>query len=140
MAQQIQDVMTRDVVMLEPNASLVEAARRMRDENIGDVLVGENHHLRGIVTDRDLVVRGLAEQPDPAKAKIGDLCSSDVVSVAPDDDVAEAIELMRIHAVRRLPVTSDDGELVGVLSLGDLAIERDERSALADISAEPPNK
>jgi len=139
MAQKVLDMMTTDVVMLSPDSSLSEAAQRMRDEDIGDVLVGDNGELRGIVTDRDLVIRGLAEQPDPANAKIGDLCSADVVTLSPEDDIARAVTLMREHAVRRLPV-SDGGQVIGIISLGDLAMERDEESALADISAEPPDQ
>jgi CBS domain-containing protein len=138
MAQKVMDLMTTDIVMLSPEASLTEAAQRMRDDNVGDVLVGENQELRGIVTDRDLVVRGLAEEADPTSARVGDLCSVDVVTLAPDDDMSKAVTVMREHAVRRLPV-SDGGKVIGIVSLGDLAMETDEQSALADISAEPPD-
>ena len=80
------------------------------------------------------------ERPEyPETTRIGDLCSSDVVTVSPGDDLAKAVALMRECAVRRLPVT-EAGRIVGVLSLGDLAMERDEQSALTDISAEPPNR
>jgi CBS domain-containing protein len=139
MTHRVLDLMTTDVVTLPPDASVFEAAQRMRDDDIGDVIVTEKGRLCGIVTDRDLVVRGLAEQPDLETTRIGDLCSPDVVTVSPGDDLAKAVALMRERAVRRLPVT-EAGRVVGVVSLGDLAMERDEQSALTDISAEPPNR
>ena len=140
MTHRILDLMTTDVVTLPPpDASVFEAAQRMRDDDIGDVIVAEEGRLCGIVTDRDLVVRGLAEQPDLETTRIGDLCSSDVVTVSPGDDLAKAVALMRQCAVRRLPVT-EAGRIVGVVSLGNIAMEQDEQSALTDISAEPPNR
>jgi CBS domain-containing protein len=140
MAQQIHEVMTGIPVAVERNQSLVDAARMMRDAAIGDVLVTDNGHLVGVLTDRDIVVRCVAEARDPGMATAGECCSSDLVTITPDDDVDQAVQLMRERAVRRIPVV-EDGKAVGVISIGDLAIERDERSALAltDISAAPPN-
>ncbi|HEX6219453.1 MAG TPA: CBS domain-containing protein, partial [Acidimicrobiia bacterium] len=94
--------------------------------------------LCGIVTDRDIVVRGLAEGMDPETAAIDDVCKHDVVTVGSRDAVAEAVKLMEQHAIRRLPVV-DGGELVGIVSIGDLAEERDPNSALGEISSAPPN-
>jgi signal-transduction protein with cAMP-binding, CBS, and nucleotidyltransferase domain len=94
--------------------------------------------VRGVVTDRDIAVRGIAEELDPATTRLADIITHDLVVVSPNDDVETAVELMRTHAVRRLPVL--DGEQpVGIVSLGDLAIERDSDSVLAQISAEEPN-
>jgi CBS domain-containing protein len=93
----------------------------------------------GIVTDRDIVVRAVAVDLDPAQTMVGDIASPDPVQVAPDQPAADAVQLMRDHALRRLPVC-EDGHLVGVLSLGNLATERDPESALADISAAPPDR
>ncbi|MFF2145117.1 CBS domain-containing protein [Kitasatospora sp. NPDC058190] len=115
-----------------------DAARWMRDTAIGDVLVSDDGQLCGLVTDRDLVVRVLAEGKDPDSTNVGDVCSCELVSVAPDDDVQHAVDLMRRHALRRLPVL-DDGQAVGIVSLGDLAMDRDPGSALAAISDAAPN-
>jgi CBS domain-containing protein len=139
MAQKVREVMTPHPVTLAPDATLVDAARQMRAKDIGDVLVvGGDGRLRGIVTDRDIVVRALADGLSADSTTLGEVCSPDLAVVAPDDDSDRAVELMRDRAVRRVPVV-DRGELVGVVSLGDLAIEKDPGSALADISAAEEN-
>jgi CBS domain-containing protein len=139
MAQQlVRDVMTTSVVGLAESASLVDAARHMRMSGIGDVLVLDGDQVRGIITDRDIVVRALAADLDPARATVGDIATPDPVAIGPDRPAAEAVQIMRDEALRRLPVC-EDGHLVGVVSLGDLAITRDPESALADISEAPPS-
>jgi CBS domain-containing protein len=137
MAQQIRELMTPNPVALPGTASVHEAARAMRDAQIGDVIVIENNEVCGIVTDRDLVVRILAEAKDPATTTLADICSHSLVTVTPTDSVEEAVRLMRTHAVRRLPVV-DGGRAVGIVSLGDLAVERDPGSVLGEISGAPP--
>jgi CBS domain-containing protein len=140
MAQKVREVMTSHPVTLSSDASLIEAAKRMRDNDIGDVLIVEaDGRLRGIVTDRDMVVRGLADERDARSTTIGDVCSPDLVAVGADEDADRAVQLMRERAVRRIPVV-DGGQLVGVISLGDMAIERDPRSVLAQISAAQENQ
>jgi CBS domain-containing protein len=139
MVQQVKEIMTERPVTLGKDASLADAARLMRDRGIGDVIVVEGEAAEGIVTDRDIVIRGVAEGADPNTTRLGQVVSGDLTSVMPDDPVERAIELMREKAVRRLPVL-EGGKPVGVLSLGDLAVERDPRSALADISEEPPGR
>jgi len=94
---------------------------------------------QGLVTDRDLVVRALAEGRDSATTKLGDICSKDLVVLSPGDSVDDAVRVMRERAVRRIPVV-EEGRAVGIISIGDLAIERDADSALADISVAPPNE
>jgi CBS domain-containing protein len=137
MAQQlVRDVMTTSVVGLAESATLVEAARHMRMSDIGDVLILDGDHVRGILTDRDIVVRALAADLDPAVTTVGDIATPDPLWIGPDDPAAEAVQMMRDAALRRLPVC-EGGHLVGVLSLGDLATSRDPESALADISAAP---
>ncbi|RIQ17877.1 CBS domain-containing protein [Jiangella rhizosphaerae] len=131
--------MTREVVAVPVAASVADAARAMRDHDIGDVLALDEGLVWGIVTDRDLVVRVLAEGMDPDATTVADVCSGDLVTVRPGDDAGRAVELMRSAAVRRLPVVDDQGRPQGVVSLGDLALASDPRSALADISAAPPN-
>lgn len=137
--QTIEQVMTKDPLTVAETAPVTEAARVMRDANIGDVLVTRpDGTVCGIVTDRDLAVNVIAEGKDPNSVTVQDVCNHRLESVAPGDPVDRAVSLMRDHAIRRLPVI-DDGSLVGIVSLGDLAMERDPQSALADISEAPPN-
>jgi CBS domain-containing protein len=138
MAQKISDVMTRNPVTMQGGSTLTEAATAMKEQDIGDVIVMDDGSISGILTDRDLVVRAIAEKRDAAATVVADVCSSDVVTVAPGDDVGAAIQLMREHSIRRVPVV-DGGKPVGIVSLGDLAMRLDDRSALAEISAAPAN-
>ncbi|MFE0582241.1 CBS domain-containing protein [Streptomyces sp. NPDC058874] len=135
MTRRVHEVMTRNPVAVERLTSLAEAARVMRDAGIGDVLVVDQGRLCGIVTDRDLVVRGMAEDRDPAETTVHAVCSTEPLTVGPDDHVDEAVDLMRRHALRRLPVRDAGGELVGIVTLGDLEVERDPGSPLASIAA-----
>jgi CBS domain-containing protein len=139
MATTVSELMHTNLVTLDANASVLDAARQMRDASIGDVLVTESGKLRGIVTDRDLVVRCLATQGDPSATKLKDVCSEDLVTLTPDDDFQDAVQLMNDHAVRRLPVV-EGGDVVGIVSLGDLSVAQDRESALGGISAAPPNR
>jgi CBS domain-containing protein len=138
MAQTIRDVMTPNPIVFPATASLVEAAQAMRDSDLGDVLVEQEGKLCGIVTDRDIVVRAIAEGRKPTEVRLGDICTGDLTTLAPDASVEEAEHVMRGQALRRVPIV-DGGRPIGVVSLGDLAIERDRDSALADISAAPPS-
>lgn len=138
MTQRVRDFMTKHPVTVGPLTSLTETARRMRDENVGDALVVEDGRLCGIITDRDLVVRAMADQKDPDETTVHAICTTEVISINPGDSPEDALGLMRRHALRRLPVTEDDRP-VGVVTLGDLAIEREWMSALADISAAEPS-
>jgi len=139
MARKIRDIMTPAPVCMAPAETVSAAARAMKEHDIGTVLVLDQGQLRGLVTDRDITVRVLAESRDPSATGIGEICSEDLVTVGPDDDVAVAARLVRERAVRRLPVI-DGGRPVGVVSIGDLALDWGERSALADVSAAPPNR
>jgi CBS domain-containing protein len=139
MAQVVRDVMTSNPASCSTDASAAEAATKMRDNDTGAILVVDGQGLRGIVTDRDIVVRSVAEGRSPADTKVGEICSSDVQALEPDQSVDEAVKLMRENAIRRIPVV-EDGTPVGIVSIGDLAIERDAQSALADISAAPGNQ
>ena len=138
MNDDIRDVMSPRPKVLTADATVAEAAEMMRQEDIGDVLVVSEDRLYGILTDRDIVVRALAEGRDPSQTRIGDICSRELTTVAPDDGVGHAVRLMRKKAIRRLPV-AEDGEVIGMLTIGDVAVDRDARSALEDISAAPPN-
>ena len=138
MSKSIRDVMTTEVVSLPASATLVDAAKAMVDRSIGDVLVADGAELRGLVTDRDLVVRGMAEGCDNTTTTLADVCSADLVTVSPSDTIEDAARLMAENALRRLPVV-DDGKAVGIVSIGDLAVEKEPDSALGEISSAPPN-
>jgi CBS domain-containing protein len=139
MPERLREVMTPDPVAVATTATLQHAAEVMRDRAIGDVLVvDEEGSLYGIVTDRDIVVAGIAEGADPAAMSVDQVCTHDPLSLGPDDAVAEAARLMSDRAIRRLPIV-DNGNLVGIVSLGDLAIDRDPNSVLGEISGAPPN-
>ncbi|TDD30521.1 CBS domain-containing protein [Actinomadura sp. KC06] len=138
MATKVRDIMTGSPTSVSPELDIVTVARAMRDEDIGAVLVIDGEDLQGLVTDRDLVIRGLAAGGDPAYAKIGAIASRATATVGPDDSLDKAAQIMRERSVRRLPVI-EDGRPVGIVSIGDLAMEKDSQSALADISAARPN-
>jgi CBS domain-containing protein len=137
MAKSIKDAMTTKPASLPANSTVADAAQQMRDLDIGDVLIEQEGRLAGIVTDRDLVVRAIAEGRD-VTSKLGDIVSSEVVCITPTDSADDAIRLMRERALRRVPVV-ENGRPVGIVSLGDLAGERDPRSVLGEISTAPPN-
>lgn len=135
---QLSKVMTPNPVVLPAKATVLDAAREMQSSDIGDVLVLDGDQVCGIVTDRDLVVRAVAEELDPLNTRLADICTRDLISLTPTDTVADAVKLMREHAIRRL-VVLDGQQPVGVVSIGDLAIEANGEAALADISAAEPN-
>lgn len=138
MPQLVRELMTADPVTLPPDTPVRRAAEVMREQDIGDVLVVDNGRLQGIVTDRDIVTRGVADFDDLSSCSLADVCSDQVLTATPSEPVEAAIARMREAAVRRIPVV-DNGNPVGVLSIGDAAIDRDPTSALADISVEEGN-
>jgi CBS domain-containing protein len=138
--QVIEDIMTSDVHSVGERATLRQVAKVMRDQKIGDVLVTDDAgKLCGIVTDRDIVVRVLAEGKDIDTATAGDMLSKKPVTLRPTASVDEAVQLMQDNAIRRLPVVDKDDRPIGIVSIGDLAREKDPRSALGKISAAAPN-
>lgn len=139
MDQSIRDVMTPNPFAIPPSASVMDAARIMRGSDIGDVVVLEGDRLFGILTDRDIVVRALAEDADLHTMPVAEICSRDLTTIEPTASVGQAVRLMREKAIRRLPVVDENGFVLGIVSIGDVAVERDRHSALADISAAPPN-
>ena len=130
--------MTRDPRTVNADDTIVDAARIMRDSDIGDVVVMDGGQVSGIVTDRDIVVRAIAEGRDP-DTPVGDVCTTGVETVDPSASVDDAVRTMEQHDIRRLPVVKN-GRPDGILSLGDLAVERDPESTLADISAASPDQ
>lgn len=133
----VRDVMTPGPIGVDYNQSIGEAARTMRDWGVGAVLVVNDQSLYGLITDRDLVVRAVAEAKGPDE-RVGPLSSGNLIGVEADADAREAARLMREHAVRRLPVI-EDGQVAGVVSLGDLAMQEDPASALATLSQATAN-
>jgi CBS domain-containing protein len=126
MSKSIKEVMTPSPTTVEPDASVVEAARTMRERDTGIVPVVENGKLIGTVTDRDIVVRLIAEGRDPASATVREIASTDLVTVDPQQELDEGLRLMAQHKVRRLPVVEEDGRLVGIVSQADVARQEDD--------------
>lgn len=138
MTHTLRDVMTRNPISFDTSAAVIDAAKSMKESDIGDVIVLDNDKVCGIVTDRDITVRVVAEGKDPQSTPLGDCCSQNPITLGPGSTVDEAVKLMRDNAVRRLPVV-ENGKPVGIVSLGDLAIEKDPKSVLADISEAAPS-
>ncbi len=138
MAQKIRDLMTTNVVALDSATPVMEAAKKMAERDIGDVVVLENEEMCGIVTDRDITVRVVAEGKNPTSTSLKEICSQDLITLDPESSVGDAVRLMSEKAVRRLPII-ENGKPVGIVSIGDLAMRHDPDSALADISEAPAN-
>lgn len=128
MAKTVRDVMTSNVRAAASTESLADAAQMMKEEDVGSLPVVEDDRLIGILTDRDIIVRAVAERVDPQSISVGDVASRELVMVEPDQDLDEALSLMARHRVRRLPVVAD-GRLVGILAQADVAIEAKEKNA-----------
>jgi signal-transduction protein with cAMP-binding, CBS, and nucleotidyltransferase domain len=133
MDTKVRDVMTPGAIGVDYYQSIGDAARTMRDWGVGAVLVVNDQALYGLVTDRDLVVRAVAEAKG-AEEVVGPLSSGDLIGVDVDADTAEAARLMRENAIRRLPVI-EDGQVAGMVSLGDLALQDHPASALGVVAA-----
>lgn len=139
MAQTVREVMTAKPLALQAGTTLTEAAKAMRDHDVGTIVLLRDDEITGIVTDRDITVRAVAEGMDPNQTVLAQVSSQELTTISPSTSLNEAVELMRSHAVRRLPVV-EDGRPIGIVSIGDLAVERDSGSALADISSAEPNR
>jgi CBS domain-containing protein len=120
MGTSIKEVMSSDVRTCEPDATVVDVAKVMAKEDVGPIPVVEGGRLVGLVTDRDLVVRVLAEGKDPKTTKVGEIASRDLVTVSPDEDLDQALKLLAQHQVRRLPVVEGD-RVVGIVAQADVA-------------------
>ena len=130
--------MTRDPRTVKATDTIVDAARVMNESDIGDVIVVDGEQIQCIVTDRDIVVRAIAEGRDPQSTSVSDVCSPSLETIEPDASIDDALRRMREADIRRLPVVQD-GRPVGIVTLGDLAVEREPDSTLADISAASPD-
>jgi CBS domain-containing protein len=129
---QLRDVMTRRVEGVAPGMTLQEAAQRMRSMDIGVLPVCQNDQLIGMITDRDIAVRSVADGQDPTAAHVSDAMSQDLVFCYEDEDVERAARLMEQRQIRRLPVLDRNRRLAGIVSLGDLATrQRDDQLSAA---------
>jgi CBS domain-containing protein len=138
MARTVEEIMTRDPRTVNASDTIVDAARVMNESDIGDVIVVDGEQIQCIVTDRDIVVRAIAEGRDPQSTSVSDVCTPSLETIEPKASVDDALRKMREADIRRLPVVQD-GRPVGIVSLGDLAVEREPDSTLADISAASPD-
>jgi CBS domain-containing protein len=140
MAKSVRDAMTENPRSIGVSAPVVEAARLMREEHIGSLPITDDEELVGMITDRDITTRVVAEAADPKTTPVGDVFSRDLISVEPDDDLEAAVQLMASHQVRRLPVV-EDGRLVGIVAQADIALslrENEQRTGeLVEAISEP---
>jgi CBS domain-containing protein len=121
MAKTISEIMTSNPTTVQPSTPVVEAARVMRDEDVGLLPIVEGDQLWGTITDRDIVVRAIADGRDLQSTTVGEIASRDLVTIDPQQDLDEALRLMAKHQVRRLPVVEEDGRLVGIVAQADVA-------------------
>jgi CBS domain-containing protein len=128
----IGEVMTTNVEVIGSNAPLKEAAAKMKSLDVGLIPVCEGDELRGTLTDRDITVRGVAEGYNPSETKVGDIMSTDLAYCFEDEEVEEALSLMEARQIRRLPVLSRENRLVGIVSLGDLAVHAGQKERLGE--------
>jgi CBS domain-containing protein len=135
--EQVKDVMSRDVQVISPDATIREAATKMREGDFGMMPVGENDRMIGAITDRDIAVRAIAEGKGP-DTRVREVMSGEIIWTYEDNSIEEAADLMSEHQIRRLPIVNREKRLVGIVALGDFAVDPDEieaaAEALADIS------
>lgn len=127
--RRVENVMTANPRSVDPETDVAEAARILRDENVGSLPVVRDGRVTGIVTDRDLAIRVLAERRDPRSTRVADVVSGEPVTVRADQDLDEALRLMAHHQLRRLIVVEDSDRLVGILAQADVALTGDEERA-----------
>lgn len=133
--QQLKELMSRDVKVIGPDMTIREAAQKMRDGDFGMMPVGENDRMIGTISDRDIAVRAVAEGKD-AGTKVRDVMSTGIAWSYDDDSVEQAVAVMSKHQVRRLPVVNREKRLVGIVALGDFAVEKSEIKPAAEALAE----
>ena len=138
MAKSIRDAMTENPSSIVASASVVEAAQLMREQHIGSLPITDDEQLVGMITDRDITTRVVAEAADPKMTSVADVYSRDLISVEPDQDLEEALQLMARHQVRRLPVV-ENGRLVGIVAQADIALKESEKKTgeLVEAISEP---
>ena len=138
MAKRVRDAMTEDPRSIAASEPVVDAARLMREQHVGSLPVTDSEKLVGMITDRDITTRVVAEAADPKETSVEDVYSRDLISVEPDNDLEEALRLMARHQVRRLPVV-ENGRLVGIVAQADIALRENEKKTgeLVEAISEP---
>jgi CBS domain-containing protein len=124
---ELRDIMTRNVEVISGDASLKEAATKMKTIDVGFIPVCDGDRLKGILTDRDITIRATADGRDPTKTKVADVMSTAIAYCLEDQELDEAVSLMEARQIRRLPVLNLDKQLVGIVSLGDIAVHAGDR-------------
>jgi CBS domain-containing protein len=132
---QIREIMTREVDVVAPNASIRDAAAKMKELDVGAIPVCDGQKLSGLVTDRDITLRAVAEGRDPSKTRVSEVMSSEIAYCFEDDPVEQAAKLMESKQIRRLPILDRNKQLAGIVSLGDIAV-RTEGSRQKDLAGE----
>ena len=127
MGKNVRDAMTTNPRSIESSTAVSEASRLMKTEDVGSLPIVDGDQLVGMVTDRDIVIRVVAEKKDPQSTTVGEIASRDLVTIDPEQDLDEALRLMAQHQVRRLPVAEEDGRLVGILAQADVAREGEDK-------------
>ncbi len=120
---QVKDVMTKGIACVDAKSSAADAARKMKDQNVGTIMVIDNDQLTGIVTDRAIVTKAVAEKKDPSQVSVTNIMTKEIIGCRESDDVMDAIKTMGENKIRRMPVINDQDQLVGVVSLADIAQE-----------------
>jgi CBS domain-containing protein len=140
MARSVRDTMTGNPRSIDASASVVEAAQLMREGHIGSLPITHDGQLVGMITDRDITTRVVADAADHTTAPVGDVSSRDLITVEPDKDLDEALQLMAVHQVRRLPVV-ENGRLVGIVAQADVALRENEKTGkLVEAISEPSER
>ncbi len=141
MGTKVREAMTERPRCVTPDTSVTQVAEVMESEDIGAVPVLEGDQLTGMVTDRDIVIRAIAKGKNPGGMPVREIVSREVVTVGPDDDLSDALQLMASHQVRRLPVVDEDNRLVGIVSQADIALEAKEKDVgeMVEEISRPPD-
>lgn len=129
----LREIMTQGVELVTPETMLQEAAQKMKDIDAGVMPVCDGWELVGILTDRDIVIRSTAEGQNPGSTRVADVMSREVAFCFEDEDTARAAELMKERQIRRLPILDRNRRLIGIISLGDLAVDTGDDSMSGDV-------
>jgi CBS domain-containing protein len=132
----ISQVMTRQVEVVRPDATIQEAAQKMKAIDVGSLPVCDGRKLRGMLTDRDVTIRAVAEGRNPSETRVSEVMTADVIYGRTGQDVKEIAETMATHQIRRLPIVNEDHELVGIVALGDLAVDVGDEKLSGDVLAD----
>jgi CBS domain-containing protein len=137
----VRDAMTENPRSIGASASVVEAARLMRDEDIGSLPITDDEKLVGMITDRDITTSVVADAADPEATSVGDVVSQDLITVEPNKELEDALQLMARHQIRRLPVV-ENGSLVGIVAQADIALSENETKTgeLVEAISEPAER